>query len=224
MESIVGRITNALSNFKKNDKARNYIGASSIGHPCLRSIWYAANGTKSEFNQNSLLIFEFGRLIELLVTKILSASDIEIIKPSKDNKNLAMASKDLPEFKGHADGVIVDGNHKYILEIKSANNSQFNQCIKHGVKEWKEQYYSQAQCYMQFSDSDAAIFIVINKDNSKIHVELIERDRGFYAMLHDKASRVKHAETPPDRIHNSPSYFICKMCSYKKTCFSGGNN
>lgn len=219
---VVDRIKKALV-YKPKQKKREYIGASIIGHPCLRHIWYALKGKKSEFSSSAYLIFEFGNLIERLVMHLLKMSELEIIAPAPINQMLELKSSNLSFFKGHADGLLIADSKKYILEIKSANNSQFNQCVKKGIKLWKELYYAQAQAYAHFAVSDGIIFIVVNKDNSKFHVEFIEKDDDYCNELEDKATQIFYSKDAPPKISGTPSYFTCKLCSYKNICHGGDN-
>ncbi len=62
---------------RNSDKSkRNYLGASLIGNPCARQIWYQYNGyTQEPFSAETLMNFEDGHRTEDLTAERLRMVD-----------------------------------------------------------------------------------------------------------------------------------------------------
>src|ERR1700723_3396104 len=92
-----------------NRSHRNYLGASILGHDCERAIWYSSRGTKEEIGPFSLLTFKIGCAVESLVLESLGDN---IISPVESNNYLEVTCEEVPNLKGHLDGLFIrDGIH-----------------------------------------------------------------------------------------------------------------
>jgi hypothetical protein len=217
MFSIIEKINESIRQGIARDPKRNYVGASAIGHPCRRKIWYEFKGYDGEPISEKLgIIFETGRRIEDMILSYLIGSDLNISCWILTE----FCEKELPDFKGTCDAIIEINNEKIILEIKTANNASFYQFKKHGLKAWNEQYFSQGQSYMGMSGIKKDILLAINKDTSEMHEELVEYDDVYYEMLKQKAKDIIEAKELPSRMNNSPLFYMCKMCQFNKVCHS----
>lgn len=196
------------------DDIRDYIGASSIGSECLRKIWYQYKGVKSEgVTSKTRRTWDIGKNLEELVVKWLLDSDIRVLR-----FDITYFSKNVPQFQGHIDALVVIDDKNYILEIKTAKDSSYNIFVKKGLKLWNPQYYAQVQSYMGMSEVHGTYILVLNKDNSKLCDELVTFDSDFYEGLEKKALMISSATNEPPRISNSPLWFQCKLCQYNKVC------
>ncbi len=226
MFSIIHQINNALREEIANEPKRNYIGASAIGHPCSRKIWYEFNGYDGEpISEKLRFTFDIGKAIETIITDYLKFHPC--ISFSQPHECVT-----IDKFKGSSDAIILfkiftteNGSEgtlvkKVILEIKTANNASFNKFKKDGLKVWNEQYYAQCQSYMGMSDIHQCILLAINKDTSEMREEWIEYDDIYYQMLKQKAKDIIEAKEAPRRINNSPLFYICHMCKFKNICHS----
>ena len=208
---------------RANDPHRRYIGASSIGQPCARAIWYGYHGAPStDFSPTIRATFDVGKKLEELMLDYVELAGLEIVRPHVLNHWLFCGDKEVPVFQGHADALLAmpDGS-KAILEIKTAKNSRFQGFKKNGLKEWAPGYYSQLQAYMGMRGLQKSVLLAINKDTSELHHEWIEFDSYHYNELRAKAHMISTADEPPDRINKSPLYHVCARCNYKDTCFFG---
>ena len=139
---LVHLIHKAISNMPA-DEPRNYIGASSIGRPCVRETWYSYKGVLKPTPQvNTAVTFEIGKRLEEMLVDYLCLTDVHIERPCQTNNFLKCQSQEFPEFQGHMDGII---NFDTVLEIKTAKNSSFAKFKLHGLKTWSYSYYTQLQ-------------------------------------------------------------------------------
>ena len=214
---LTNLINNSIPQYK--DEIRHYLGASSIGHACARSIWYKYNQYPSEhITLRQARTFAIGKKLEGLVIDCLKDAGLNIATEWYDLKD-----KDVPEFQGHVDGVLLNdsGNPIAIIEIKTARDSSFNIFVRRGLKYWYPIYYAQIQAYMGMSGIHEAYVIALNKDTSDIHDEKVFFNPSFYEDLKSKATYIiDRGDEPPPRINQSPMYFLCQGCSYKGVCHS----
>lgn len=225
-----GKLTELIEKMDYNDDLpRNYIGASSIGSDCLRQIWYEFKGEKTEGVSNKIRrTWEIGRILEGFVVDLIRASGIKVINNSSeffapDDKTnsltmdwTSLSDPDLPYFKGHYDGMLLD--YQAILEIKTAKDASFKIFVKDGCAKWNPKYYAQVQSYMGMSGLHTAYIIVLNKDNSELWDEQITFQSDYYELIKDKVKMIYEAKIPPPKINGSPLWFQCKMCKYRKVC------
>jgi hypothetical protein len=198
-----------------NDEPRNYIGASSIGKPCLRQIWYEYNGIKkNKLEPTKQITFQIGKELEKMILDYLKKSGIIIVCQGKFYSDATVLS-----LQGHVDGIIILNNEeKAILEIKTAKESSFNRFVKHGLKEWSEQYYCQLQTYMGMSKINRGVLLAINKNSSEIHEEWIDFDPEIYEKIKLKALKISNSAEPLEKLCTNGSYYICKMCEFREIC------
>lgn len=212
---IAGTITKSINNMQKKDDApRNYVGASSIGHPCERKIWYELKGKPKEYTSEQLRTFEIGKRLESMILDDVEKSGIPV---SRDH-NQYMDSY-VPRLCGTPDAIIFfeESGHA-ILEIKTAKDSSFRTFQKKGLKLWNEAYYAQIQTYMGLTGLNEAFIIALNKDTSELHDEHVLFDEIFFEGIRAKAKKIIESENEPDKLSDSPMFYMCKMCSFKKTC------
>jgi hypothetical protein len=204
-----------------HDKGRGYIGASNIGSPCLRQIWYEFKGVNADLIPPKMRrAWEIGNCLESLILDWIEQTGLTI-----DREWEQLQSKNVPLFKGHLDSVWVSRgqtmkNAIAIIEIKTAKDSNFNLFVKNGLKKWSPQYYAQIQSYMGMSGIYTTYIFVLNKDNSNISDEKVHFDEAFYESLEEKARLIESAAVPPPKINGSPSWYLCKMCKFNKVCHS----
>ena len=199
------------------DEKRTYIGASSIGSECMRQVWYGYNDYPSEpYTNRTIRIFETGKKLEGLVLGLLEDSGVTLTRIYWD-----LFDEELPYFRGHVDAMwlwTARREPRAVIEVKTAKASMFNQFKNHGLRAWSPLYYSQVQAYMGMSGVHTAYVIVMNKDNCDLWDERVDFDPMFYEELKMRAVSIHAATTPPPKVSNSPGWYICKLCKYRKEC------
>ena len=71
---------------------------------------------------------------------------------------------------------------------------------------------------MGMSGIHKGVLLAINKNTSEMHEEWIDFDYSWYQWLKTLAYTIKNSESAPPKISESPSYFICKQCQFKRVC------
>ena len=202
---------------QSNEPRRTYLGASGIGRQCFRSIWYDYHGAeKGPIEGSRQRTLEIGHRLEGLVLDCLEASGLNITRPNVD-----VYDEELPKFRGHIDAILWDFpiDTTSIIEVKTAKDSSFRIFEKKGLRSWYPMYYSQVQAYMGMSSIQSAYIIAINKDTSELHDEYVLFDRVHYEALREKAKKIiESPSTTPDRISDSPLYFLCRICDFRNVC------
>jgi len=203
---------------------RRYIGASGIGKTCTRAIWYdyhAIEGMALTAQEERTM--EIGRRLEGMVIDYIISAGFRVDTPCSDNDYLFCVDEDIELFRGHMDGLLYIGESlPVVLEIKTAKAERFEKYAKEegGVKVWSPVYYAQVQSYMGMKGLKDTLFCVINKNNSDWRMEWVKYDDIFYHELKSKAQMISKMEEAPDKINNSPWYYACQRCKYKKICHS----
>ena len=108
---------------ESSNQHRNYIGCSSIGHPCQRYLWYAYHNAPAKEDPPTLKIsFEIGRRLESMILDVIEKTGVGVIRPNEFNHQLLCRDNEIPEFQGHMDALICADNETYVLEIKTAKS------------------------------------------------------------------------------------------------------
>lgn len=211
------------------ERKRDYLGASGIGEPCARRLQYeyqgAAKDEGSEFSARTLRIFHRGHQGEEWMIKWIRSAGFNL-RTEKNGRQFGFSDCD-DRFKGHIDGVIVEGPDSYqypaLWENKVLGSKGFNQLVKHGVAKAYPKYAAQLatyQAYMQLAEHPA-FFTALNADTMEIHLELVPFNVALAQECADKAARVlaacDHGELLP-RASDDPDSFVCRFCPFKAVC------
>ena len=153
-----------------SEKQRPYLGASSIGKPCSRALWYGLRWAKAaKFSGRMYRLFQTGHLQEPRVLKDLHAigCKVEGIDPST-GRQWSFSEESLGHhFAGNCDGVISGvpggGTKRHILEIKTSSAKAFAILQRDGVKKAKPEHFAQMQIYMHWAGLDRALYFEIGR-------------------------------------------------------------
>jgi CRISPR/Cas system-associated exonuclease Cas4 (RecB family) len=197
---------------------REYIGASSIGNACARSIWYAFHDApRTPLTAKQIRTFKIGKQLESILKDELRTLNIDFV----DSEELiACYDEEISIFKGNLDGLIEINGMRIAVEIKTANDASFNNFKKNGLYTWSQIYYAQVQSYMGMKKIPGAYIVVLNKNTGETHDEYVEFNEIYYAELKMKAKQISEAKEPPERLNKNPVYYICAMCPFKEICHS----
>jgi len=220
---------------RDEDEARPYIGASSIGHHCVRYVQFDyLRATKENFRHRPqkhkgkvVKIFDNGHRIEPMVACWLRLAGFEMDLEKPGGGQYGFHWKEA-NYKGHFDGVIrsspIAGLAPCLWECKGLKSSVWKRFKKNGVKSESNQYYWQIQAN-QFESglTSDCFFTIYNKDTSELHHEQVPHDPEVGLRARHNAMII-HRATERGRLlrrpYSDPGNFKCRDCGWKKACWS----
>ncbi len=204
---------------------RKHLGASQIGHPCMRYLWYQFRWcaeSKTSFDGRMLRLFETGNREEERLLKNLADIGIDIQTRDKYGKQFHFVDADNKFLSGSVDGIGVGfaeaPKTKHVVEVKTMNTANFKAMQTAGVLKSKPQHYAQMQLYMLWSGLVRAYYFAIHKDTDDIYGERVKFDRAYTDQLREKARVVTTATVPPTRLNDNPDYYQCRYCDFRDIC------
>lgn len=207
-----------------NDKNefRPHLGASKIGEPCERRLWYSFRWVDKEiFEGRMLRLFETGHMAEPRFIANLLAIGCEVSESTPDG--LQHRVQDIGgHFGGSLDGVgkgIPEAPKTWhVLEFKTHSEKSFTKLKKEKVKSANPLHWAQMQTYMGYTELDRALYLAANKNTDELYSERIEFDQVAFAKLKAKAERIINASEPLPRISQDPTSFACRYCEFSQIC------
>lgn len=200
------------------------LSLSGIGD-CPRRLWAGLHGISGEpIPGGRLAIFKMGDAVERLVIELLGRADFMVLR---QQERVVIDFGDNLMATGRWDGVVILEHGRFrreeaVLEIKSANDEQFDLCEAQGYATWRPKYADTLHGYMGASGIDLAIAVVMNKDNSRIYAEKIRFDAERFEGLKKKAEMVLRSTRPVVRPAEATSQYcnFCKWCDVNEWCHS----
>lgn len=202
---------------------RPHLGASQIGQPCERRLWYGFRWAAREtFNARMLRLFDRGQREEAAFVEELRGAGVTVHAVDPGTGQQFRFSAVAGHFGGSMDGValgIPDAPKTWhLLEFKTHSAKSFADLQKKGVAASKPLHAAQMQTYMHMADLDRALYLAVNKDDDTLHGERLRRDREAGARLIEKAERVIRAPEPLPGISTDPAWYECKFCPAAAVC------
>lgn len=224
---------NARIESKQESSHRCHLGASVIGKPCARELWYLNRWAVLKKHPGALLrLFERGQLEETRFVGFLRAVGIEIWEfnpdaPLKDGKPQQWRITDHDgHFGGSLDGVgrglpDLPPGTPFLTEFKTHNDNSFKRLLDLGVMGAKFEHFVQMQVYMHKMGLKYALYCAVNKNTDELHFEIIRYDETQALNALARAGTIIYSNEPPQRIAQSPGAFACKRCDCNRLCHFG---
>lgn len=208
---------------RQSSGGRGHLGASQIGAPCERALWYQFRWAYKVRHAGRLLrLFETGQLAEQRFVAELRAVGVEVHEINPDTGAQFSVSAVKGHFGGSMDGValgILEAPKTWhVVEMKTHSEKSFSDLKKNGVEKSKPEHFSQCQIYMHLAGLERAFYIAVNKNTDELYSERLHHDEAAALRLLAKASRIIDAAEPPSRISEDPAFYLCRWCSYHDIC------
>lgn len=222
---------------------RDHLGASVIGEPCTRKIWFNFRGFGSSAVTPRLTrLFNRGHLEEARFHAMLQACGVQTFFQNEQGKQYGYKRG---IFAGSVDGIALDvpdcPNETVLLEFKTMNDARFKQFVAHDMMSfptYENQCHVNMFCMNLFNKEllqnfdlmkklydgekkvtiTKTLFMAVNKNTDEIHAVIIPLDEDKARACIDKIPAVLE-DCYPEGLHNHPKYFDCKMCGFNKYCY-----
>lgn len=214
------------------EPARNYVGASAIGHDCLRAVQFSYAKVPIDDGRitgRSLRIFRIGHVFEDEVANWLCMGGfaLDVLDPETGHQFGFSLLDDAGQ--GHLDGILRSGpvplGYPALWECKALNNEGWQLVKKHGLAIAKPLYAAQIainQAYLALHEHPA-IFTALNKNTEELHHELVPFDQPLAQEMSDRMAHVIRSTRDKQLLPRgfaSQDNFKCKFCDHHKTCWS----
>jgi hypothetical protein len=206
------------------EKTRGYLGASAIGHPCMRRIqfdWMCDPEHPARLRD----IFDRGHYFEQRSREHFIHVGFKFA-PDEKLRFTALAGM----LSGHADGVFVDGPklreiaYPCLWEHKAINAKGWHSLNRDGLNKAYPQYAARVCIYQQFLgvSDHPAIFTAINADTcERVHI-LVPFDAVRAEAVINRAKIIIEATRAGEllpRFTDDPNHFRCRLCGHRTRCW-----
>jgi hypothetical protein len=206
------------------ENARQYLGASSIGSECMRKVQYDWMVDPVHPTQTRD-IFQRGHLLEELSRQHFVRAGFKFAPSAR----LAFSTAG-GFFRGHADGVLLDGprlpsiEYPCLWEHKALGDKGWRGLERDGIAKGYPQYLAQVLIYMAYLDvtEHPAIFTAVNANTmARLHIA-VPFDAAQAQAWSDRAVAIieatKRGELLP-RGYGDQTDWRCKMCGHHERCW-----
>lgn len=243
-KAIARKISEDIDNYCKkayDDGYRDHLGASLIGDPCKRKLWYSFRWCVREVLDGRVLrLFNRGHREEARFIEWLEGIGCKVwpherpeVKDEAGNVIEKEKQFRISAVNGHFGGSL-DGIAKLpasygieepvLLEFKtSGTGAAFNKVAECGMEIAKPQHFAQTSTYGSEPrfNFNYCLYCIINKNDDSITVELVKLNHAHGQNMRTKAEQIINSQEPPPRLSNNPQYFDCKYCAAKDVCHEG---
>lgn len=207
----------------QEDGRRPHLGASLIGRPCERQLWYTFRwATITRHGGRLLRLFETGQMAEARFVKNLRDIGVEVMEVNPATGKQWSVSDFGGHFGGSMDGAALGITEApktwHVLEFKTHSAKSFADLVKNGVVKSKPEHHAQMMTYMGYTGMERAAYMAVNKDTDELYFERIDFDPIEFAKIKARAERIIRSAEPPLRISNDPSFYQCKFCDHWDVC------
>lgn len=202
---------------------RPHLGASLIGHPCARHLWWVFRWARAaKFEGRMLRLFDRGQREEPVLVLELRAIGAEVLDADPDGKQFRISELG-GHFAGSMDAIVRKlpaGSSKAweVAEFKTHNARSYKELVEKGVEKAKRQHWAQMQTYMASTGMERANYIAVCKDDDQIYHERVHADPAAGKALRERAAEIIFAAEPPPGVSEDPTFYQCKFCDHHALC------
>ncbi|MCA8950098.1 MAG: oxidoreductase [Planctomycetes bacterium] len=201
---------------RAEDWRRDHLGASVVGHECLRYLWLTfrwAMPGNLEGDGRMQRLLERGKREEAWIVADLKAIGIEVWNVDEETGEQFRIS--WGHVGGGVDGVVKGlleaPKTPHVLEVKTSNAKRFAYLKSKGVERANKRHWIQMQVYMLGLGLERAFYVVVCKDNDELYTERVYLDRDAAQAAVDRAQDVVAMDAPPPA--KAPAFPPCMLTS-----------
>ena len=216
-----------------DDTPRHHLGASVIGHYCIRYVWMHFRWVLKEKPLPRMArLWYRGHREEPIIIEQLRGIGCTVKFIEDDGSQLQIDRDDAEGHFGGSLDALIQLPTRYglpafwiLLEMKSAGSQYYKTMTNAGVFKARKQYWSQMCVYAhkltqsgKYGNIDYGLFYPVNKNNDEIEPEFVELDRQLGADEIKKAEDISQQYYPPPKLTNDANRWECKVCPMHKLC------
>lgn len=221
----LGRVLPHMTDAYRTDEDgfRSHLGGSMLGKSCARELWYGFHWTKKpRFPASVLRLFNRGHLEEGRFIAMLLMIGCSVEQQDTQGKQIRISDCN-GHLGGSLDGEVlgipdVPVGLRVLTEFKTHNDKSFQKLVKEGVRNSKFEHFVQMNIYMYKRGLPAALYLAVNKNDDKLHGEIVILDKEIAEQFLNRGSQIIYAESAPPKLNNSPGWFECSFCDFKGVC------
>ncbi len=229
-KAIARKISEDIDNYCKeayDGGHRDHLGASLIGDPCKRKLWYGFRWCIREvFDGRMLRLFNRGHREEARFIEWLEGIGCKVWAVEPESGNQFRISAVNGHFGGSLDGICklpasYGINEPVLLEFKtSGTGAAFTKVGELGMEIAKPQHFAQTSTYGSEPrfNFKYCLYCIINKNDDSITVDLVKLNHAHGQNMRTKAEQIIMSQEPPPRLSDNPQLFECKYCAAKGLC------
>jgi hypothetical protein len=205
-----------------DDLHRDHLGASMLGHKCERYLWLSFRWSfREQIPGRIRRLFRRGHNEEASIISDLRAIGCVVHDRMADGRQYRVELA--PHVGGSLDAIIDSGvpeapKARHVAEFKTHSRKSFDDLVANGVAKSKPLHHVQMQAYMHGMGIERALYVAVCKDDDRLHVERIERDRAVAEKHIERGARIALAERMPPGISDDSSWYECKFCPAHDMC------
>jgi hypothetical protein len=204
---------------------RPYLGASIIGHECLRRVqfdWWC----RPMLTARTREIFDRGHYFEERARQQLIGAGFKFAPP-----NAGYFTAVDNALRGHADGIIIHGPqllgvyliYPLIWEHKALNAKTWRAVERDGLAKKHSVYLAQVALYQCYCNvTNPALFTITNADTCELLHFVVPFDAERAQEWSDRAANIIAATRANEllpRAYDSSDHWHCRMCPHVERCW-----
>lgn len=214
---------------KYNTGHRKHLGASVMGEACSRKLWYIFRWVKLEIHDGRVQrLFQVGHQAEPRFIEYLRGIGFKVKEFNDDGKQFHISGCD-GHYGGSLDGMCKAPDHYgiseqliFLNEFKTnGTGAGYNQVASDGIAKAKPKHYKQMCQYGKHYGLHYGLYLIENKNDSSITIEIVPLDWNVGNELEKKAQDIIDARAPPAKIAENPAHYECKICAFRGICHYG---
>lgn len=207
----------------QGDGYREHMGASLIGEPCDRAIWYSFRwATRARHAGRLLRLFDTGNLAEARFVADLRRIGVTVMDIDPATGRQWTLRDGSGHFGGSMDAVAIGFPEApkawHVCEFKTHNDKSFRKLQADGVEKSKPLHFAQMQVYMHLAGIERAFYLAVNKDTDELYQERVRYDAEIGLRMVARAERILASPQPPERISADPTWYQCRFCDHAPAC------
>jgi len=202
---------------------RNHLGASEMGEACSRKLWYKFRWVREEIHEGRVQrLFQVGHEAEPRFKMYLEGIGFTVLDRADDMQQFRISAHN-GHYGGSLDGIAKHPEYgEFLLEFKTNGTGKgFVDVADKGVEKAKPKHWAQMCQYGLHYKLKYALYLIENKNDSDITVDIVELDWKLGEEMQKKAGDIINSQVPPPKISLNDAFFDCKFCSFVDVCHHG---